>query len=645
MKKLILSFSLVLLSLIGFGQYTGDKLPSGLTVADTASDADVTIMQYDGEVIVKAIRMDSLRSYMTEGMAASATSLDSISGTTGQFIVSDGSGWVSPVSAVYEGSGAYSFGYRIGTVGWGSFVAGGSPTDGNEASLAYSMAWGPGGAAATAYGATAWGNGTASGIRSTAFSSSTASGANSTAWYSGVASGIGSTAWFYGNASGLASTAWGNAVAPGDHSTAWGGATANTDYSTAWGKGTASGRLSTAWDSLSVASGIHSTAWGKGTASGLYSTALAEGTASGDNSFAVDATASGDYSFAFSGGTASGQISTAWDGGTASGIHSTVWGKGTASGDYSTAFNIGNATGDYSTAWGYQDTASGIGSTCWGYSSAASGDYSTAWTWATASGKYSTAWIWGTASGERSTAWHYGTASGASSTASGIGVFSNSYNEFSLGRYGDTITATSATTWQATDWLFSIQNGTAGGSRSNALVMLKNGNTEVTGDWTIDGDLEVTGDVNFSASLPAISAHVPGDSTLVTTVLTGVPIFLGTGDNIQFVVTENLEFAYDGDTLYFDGSANATVFCCWNGTAETTTVTTTVHIHIYVNDVIVEQFTGATYCKAANEEYALSGGNGLVALTNGDTIKLMVEADDGCDVTNAHLNFAMFKIK
>jgi hypothetical protein len=362
MKKLLLLL-FVFCGIIGYAQYDGDKLPSGLTVSLTAADADYTIIQKSGEVIVKAIRMDSLRSYMTEQMAANVIELDSIDGETGQFIISDGSGWLTPASAKYEGNSAYTFGYRTGTVGWGSMVLGGGSTGANSATYPLAMAIGY-----------------------------------------------------------------------------------NSD----------------ATEEFAIAMGRNATA------SGLYSFAVQYGTASGTNSFAIGtgSEASGDYSIAGAGGTASGNYSVAFASGTSSGESSTSFGSGVSSGDYSMSWGgdpldplKSTASGDRSTAWGNNATASGNGSTAWGYSTIASGIYSTAWgNQPIARGNYSTAW--------------------------GLLAYAQSYSETCFGQYTDTAASKTATSWVATDRLFTISNGTGSGSRSNALVMLKNGNTTVTGEWS-----------------------------------------------------------------------------------------------------------------------------------------------------------------
>lgn len=125
MKKLLLLFTLLTFTCSIFAQYTGNKLPSGLTVATTVDSADYTIIQKNGETIVKAVRMDTLKTFFSDGIIESIVVLDSVSGSTGQFIISDGSGWLTPASAKYEGDNAYTFGSRLsGTIGSGSMVIG-----------------------------------------------------------------------------------------------------------------------------------------------------------------------------------------------------------------------------------------------------------------------------------------------------------------------------------------------------------------------------------------------------------------------------------------------------------------------------------------------------------------------------------------
>jgi hypothetical protein len=83
----------------------------------------------------------------------------------------------------------------------------------------------------------------------------------------------------------------------------------------------------------------------------------------------------------------------------------------------------------------------------------------------------------------------------------GLGNFTNvqSYGQISLGQYNNAVTG-NANAFVPTDRLFVIGNGTATMSRSDALVILKNGNTTLNGLLTIDGDNAGSG---ASYTLPA----------------------------------------------------------------------------------------------------------------------------------------------
>ena len=244
----------------------------------------------------------------------------------------------------------------------------------------------------------------------------------------------------------------------------WNGGVATDPTATAWNNGTASESSSTAWNG-GTASGDHSTAWSSGTASGVLSTAWNEGTASGDGA-------------------------TAWNYGNAIGDRSTAWSNGIASGVLSTAWNGGTASGDRSTAWS-NGTASGV--------------LSTAWRGSTASGDISTAWNYGAAIGSNSTAWNGGNASGFSSTAFGNGVNANSYAETVFGQYGENTAATSDTSWDTSDKLWSIANGTDASNLNDTLVMKKDGTTTVDAKWTFEDLINI----KSRAALPDV-----GDSTL-----------------------------------------------------------------------------------------------------------------------------------
>ncbi|MBS3999187.1 MAG: tail fiber domain-containing protein [Desulfobulbaceae bacterium] len=339
-----------------------------------------------------------------------------------------------PDKAAFRAGGVSGTQWDKSNIGFNSFASGLS----TKASSYYTTALGFHSVASENYATAIGQQTTASGISSTALGSNTiASGEASTAMGSfSDATGIISTAMGYSTtASGGTSTAMGyNTIASGDYSTAMGNSSnASGVYSTALGnKTTASNGTSTAMGYSTTASGGTSTAMG-------YST-----TASGGTSTAMgySAIASGDYSTAMGNSSnASGLISTAMGSiTTASGDYSTAMGRATtASGEFSTATGVGaNASGTASTAIGRQTIASGYVATAIG---------------------------------------HFTTASGNFSTTMGNSTKALSYAETAIGVHNTAYTPNSETEWIENDRLFVIGNGTAYNSLSNALTILKNGNT------------------------------------------------------------------------------------------------------------------------------------------------------------------------
>ncbi len=228
------------------------------------------------------------------------------------------------------------------------------------------------------------------------------------------------------------------------------------------------GNGSFAAGSNTVASGIASTALGNyATASGNYSTAMGN-----------TATASGTYAVAMGSNT------------TASGSNSTAMGRGTASGATSTAMGTNTiASGDYATAMGQFSTASGLVSVSMGRQTSASGYYSTAM-------------------GYKSTA--------PSQSETVIGQYNTAYT---LGTNG-------GVQWNATDRLFTIGNGTSDASRSDAMVVLKNGNTGL-GTTDPKSKLQVSsGDVYIDNSTSGVIMKSPnGQCWRMTVSDAGTPVF------------------------------------------------------------------------------------------------------------------------
>ena len=164
-----------------------------------------------------------------------------------------------------------------------------------------------------------------------------------------------------------------------------------------------------------------------------------------------------------------GEVSSEWDEAYI-GTHSmAIGGNTTASGDYSSAMGYNTtASGDYSSAMGGGNTASGNSSMAIGYSTTASGNSSMAMgNSTTASGDYSTA-IGGNT-----------TASGRLSTTIGSYTVAESYVEAVIGSSNTIATSPNATSWVTTDRLFTVGNGLDSSNRSDAMVILKNGNVGI----------------------------------------------------------------------------------------------------------------------------------------------------------------------
>ena len=198
------------------------------------------------------------------------------------------------------------------------------------------------------------------------------------------------------------------------------------------------------WDDPNI--GNNSTAFGYSTtASGDYSVALGNtAAASGVSSVALGSstTANAAFTLAAGGGT------------TASSIYATALGNSsTASGRYSVA------AGDTNTASDDGAFASGSHTTAGGPAATAMGDSTTATGWsATALGNTTNA-------------------AGDHSLAVGHLTTAPAYVQTTVGQYNLPMGTENAANWIATDPLFVVANGTAGGaSRSNAIMVLKNGN-------------------------------------------------------------------------------------------------------------------------------------------------------------------------
>ncbi len=163
-----------------------------------------------------------------------------------------------------------------------------------------------------------------------------------------------------------------------------------------------------------------------------------------------------------------------------------------------------NNIGNYSFASGSRTIASGNNSTAMGQLTTASGDFSTSIGGSTiASNSYATAIGYAT------------TASGNASTALGFSTTAKAVGSFSTGLFNDISDNPGPSATFPTDRIFQIGNGNDASSRSNAMTVLKNGNTGI-GVTAPLARLHVTdSSVLFSATggIPATPGNTPISGT------------------------------------------------------------------------------------------------------------------------------------
>ncbi|MFN8208414.1 MAG: hypothetical protein U0T82_13545 [Bacteroidales bacterium] len=260
------------------------------------------------------------------------------------------------------------------------------------------------------------------------------------------------------------------------------------------------GRWSQAFGYKTVAKKDYSTAIGRDTrASGLNAFALgSKAQSNADDAYAIGsgAAALGKNSFALGSVMVDSLGMVFGSPTTATGDYSVALGMGAgAQGSSSLAIN-GTAVGGVSRAIG--GYAYGYNSTAIGYNTRAMGNYSVAMGYGSASfifGKGTEDFVIGpiikppifkytsypvTAQGAYSMALGVSTvANGYYSTAMGYRTQAQAYNSFVLGRYNSFSAAEDTDTWVTTDPLFTIGNGSGSSSRSNAMVVLKNGELDL----------------------------------------------------------------------------------------------------------------------------------------------------------------------
>ena len=163
------------------------------------------------------------------------------------------------------------------------------------------------------------------------------------------------------------------------------------------------------------------------------------------------------------------------------------------------------ATGAYSFALGINSIASGFGSVAWGQVTIASNTAATSFGSETvSSGGYSLA------TGFRTTA------SGASSFVSGYQNTASSDSQTTLGRFSIDGIGQTSDGFVSTDELFKLGNGLSDGSRSNALLILKNGTItapSLTTALITDSKTLATKEyVDLAANIKAIILEEPTDA-------------------------------------------------------------------------------------------------------------------------------------
>ena len=218
-------------------------------------------------------------------------------------------------------------------------------------------------------------------------------------------------------------------------------------------------------------------------------------TAMGNNS-----TASGETSIAMGYQTSATNTASIAMGNnsSASGVTSTAIGNSsTASGETSIAMGFETqATHSASIAMGYQTSSTEGASTAMGFKTTASGFGSTSLGYQT------------TASGYGSTSIGYQTtASGNSSTAIGKNTIASDFGSLVIGQYnlgGATVT-NSATEPNYANTAFVIGNGTYS-NRSDAFKVMANGDTTVSNDLTVGGDILVSSDARLKANIVSLGS-------------------------------------------------------------------------------------------------------------------------------------------
>lgn len=203
----------------------------------------------------------------------------------------------------------------------------------------------------------------------------------------------------------------------------------------------------------------------------------------------------------------------------------------------SVGFGVNNlATGVYSSTMGYFNNSSGYASFTAGNFNAASGVAS-------------------------SSLGSNNTSEGAYSFSTGLRTTSESLAQITLGT-NNTAVSGDASTFVATDRLFVLGNGADTANKSDAVVVLKNGNTTINGTLTIDGDNQ---EMEPGYTFPAQDGTA---NQVMTTDGSGTVSWTdaATGSSGAFSTTSNLTSNASGDTTADDFLFGSTQLASVSGT-------------------------------------------------------------------------------
>jgi trimeric autotransporter adhesin len=169
--------------------------------------------------------------------------------------------------------------------------------------------------------------------------------------------------------------------------------------------------------------------------------------------------------------------------------------------------HFSEATGDYSVSIGLRDTVSGFAATAVGSNNKVSGVN------AFAAGVLNIV-----TNANAFAANETNTVTGMNATAFGSGNQAPSYGEFTIGNFATQYTALNPNSINSADRLFTIGNGTSIAARSDAMVILKNGNVGLN-NATPNSTLSVNG--SMTVAVTTTTGSLTLDATHYCVIYTG----------------------------------------------------------------------------------------------------------------------------